>query len=90
LVETQFSAKIKKLKTDNRGEYINNEMTTFLKTKGIIHNLSAPYVHQSNGLSEDNNRTIAMIIRSITLDWTNVIPQVLWAEAYSMAIHIKN
>jgi hypothetical protein len=62
LVEIQFSAKIKKMKTDNRGEYINKVMTAFLKTKGIIHNLSPPYAHESNGLPEHINCTIVTMI----------------------------
>jgi hypothetical protein len=37
LLETQYTAKIKKVKTDNRGEYINKVMTAFLETKGIIY-----------------------------------------------------
>jgi hypothetical protein len=62
VVETQFSAKIKKLKTDNRGEYVNKEMIAFLETKNTIHNLSPPYTHNSNGLLECMNHTIVMII----------------------------
>jgi transposase InsO family protein len=45
LVETQYSTKIKKLKTENGGEYVNKEMTAFLEMKCIIHNLSPPYVY---------------------------------------------
>jgi hypothetical protein len=90
LVETQFSAKIKKLKTDNGGEYINKEMTAFLETKGIIHDLSPPDAHESNGLPEHRNRTIVTMVRSMTLDSAVMIPQALWAEVCSMAIHIKN
>jgi hypothetical protein len=89
-VETQFSTKIKKLKTDNGGEYVNNEMTTFLETRGIIHNLSPLYAHESNSLPERMNRTIVTMVQSMPLDCADVIPQALLAEAYSTAIHIKN
>jgi hypothetical protein len=58
LVETQFSAKIKKLKTENGGEYVNKEIVAFLEMKGIIHDLSSPYGHESNGLPEHMNGTI--------------------------------
>jgi hypothetical protein len=88
-VETQYSAKIKKLISDNGGEYINTEMTTFLDTKGIIHELSPPYIHESNGLPEHMNCTIVTMVRSMTLNSADMIPQALWAEACSMAIHIK-
>jgi hypothetical protein len=90
LVETQFSAKIKKLKSDNRDKYVNTEMTTFLKKKGIIHDLSPPYTHESNGLPKQMNHTIVTIVRSMTLDYADVILPALWAVACSTAIHIKN
>jgi transposase InsO family protein len=76
-METQFFAKIKKLKTDNGGEYVNKEMTAFLETKGIIHNLSPPYAYESNGLPERMNHTIVTMVRSMTLDYADVIPQAL-------------
>jgi hypothetical protein len=79
-VETQFSIKIKKLKTNNGGEYINKVITAFLEIKGIIYDLSLPYAHKSNGLPEHINRTIVTMIRSMTLDCADVISQALWAE----------
>jgi hypothetical protein len=65
-------------------------MTASLKTKGIIYDLSPPCAHESNGLPDLMNRTIVMMIRSMTLDCANIIPQVLWAETYSIAIYTKN
>jgi hypothetical protein len=64
-------------------------MTAFLETKSIIHDLSPPYAHESNGLPERMNRTIVTMVRSMTLDCADVIPQALWAESCSTAIHIK-
>jgi hypothetical protein len=77
LLEIQFSAKIKKLKTDNGGEYVNKEMTTFLEIKGIIHDLSPPYAYKSNSLPEHMNRIIVTMVRLMTLDCADVIPQAL-------------
>jgi hypothetical protein len=90
LVELQFSAKIKKLKIDNVREYVNKEMTTFLEIKTIIYILSLPYGYKSNRLPEHLNRTILTIVRSMTLDSADVIPQGLCAEGYSTAIHSKH
>jgi hypothetical protein len=90
LVEIQWSAKIKKLKTHNRGEYVYKELTTFLEIKDIIHVLSPPFIYQSNSLHEHINHTIVTMLRLMTLDCADVIPQGLWAEADSSAIHIKN
>jgi hypothetical protein len=69
LVEKQFSAKIKTLKIDNRGEHLNNKMTAILETKGIIHDLSLPYAHKCNDLPNHINRTGVMIVRSMTLNY---------------------
>jgi hypothetical protein len=65
-------------------------MITFLEITGIIHDLLPPYAHESNSLPESMNRRIVTIVRSMTLDCVDVIPQALWAEVYSMAVHIKN
>jgi hypothetical protein len=65
-------------------------MTIFLEIKGIIYNLSLSYVHVSNSLPEHMNRTIVMMVQSMTLDCPDLIPQVLWAVASSTAIHMKN
>jgi hypothetical protein len=90
LVDTQFSTMIMKLKTDNGGEYVNKDMTAFLEIKGIIHDVSPPYTYDSDDLPEPMNRTIITMVRSMTLDYANVIPQALWAKAYSTAVYIKN
>jgi hypothetical protein len=62
LVETELSTKIKKLKTDNGGEYVNNEMSTMIELKGIIDDLSPPYAFESNGPPEYMNHTIVTMI----------------------------
>jgi hypothetical protein len=90
LLEIQFSAKIKKLNTDNGGEYLKKVMTAILKTKGIIHDLSLPYTHKSNSKPEGITQTIVTMVRSMMLDCANMISQALWAEAYSTPIFIKN
>jgi transposase InsO family protein len=89
LVETQFSA-IKKLKTDNGGEYVNNKMSVCLAIQGIIHDLSPPYAYESNGLPKRMNRTDVTMDQLMTLDYSDMIRQALWAKADSTAVHIKS
>jgi hypothetical protein len=78
------------METNDRGEYISTVMTAFLEMKDIIHDLSPPYAYDSNGLPGHMNHIIAMIVRSMTLDYVNEIPHTLWAKACSIAVHIKN
>jgi hypothetical protein len=73
LEEIQFSAKIKKLKTNNGGEYVNKEMTVVLEIKGIIHDLLPPYAHKTSNLPERMNRTIVTMDRFMTLDCADMI-----------------
>jgi len=43
------SHSVKRLHTDNRGEYMTSELQFFLHEQGIVHKTSTPYVHQQNG-----------------------------------------
>jgi transposase InsO family protein len=60
-VERQFSKKIKRIRSDNGGEYISNELKDFFLTSGVIHELTLPYSPESNGIAERFNQTINMI-----------------------------
>jgi hypothetical protein len=77
LLETEISIKIKKLKTDNSSKYMKKDMTTFLETKNIIHDILLLYIYKSNGLSEHINRSIIILVPSMTLDYTNIYSQIL-------------
>ena len=58
LVETQYFAKIKILKSDNGREYLNSQFQQFCSESGIVHQTSCPYVPQQNGVSERKHRHI--------------------------------
>ena len=64
-VETQFSTKIKILRSNGGGEYTSTEFKSFLSQHGIIHQLSCPYTPQQNGLVERKHRHL--IETTITL-----------------------
>ncbi|RVW82648.1 Retrovirus-related Pol polyprotein from transposon TNT 1-94 [Vitis vinifera] len=50
MVETQSGQNVKVLRTDNGGEYISNNV--FCQETGIVHQLTAPYSPQQDGVSE--------------------------------------
>ena len=56
--ENQREKKIKILRSDSGGEYTSNDMTKFCQEHGIIHEVTAPYTPQSNGVAERKNRTL--------------------------------
>jgi hypothetical protein len=61
------------LKMDNGDEKVNKELTIFLEIKRNIHNLLLLYAYMSNSLPEHINQTILMIVRSMALDYTNIL-----------------
>jgi hypothetical protein len=70
--------KIKILRTDGGGEYINLQMTAFLKENGIEHQHTVPYTPQQNGIAERFNRTVIERTRAILHG--QHLPSKLWAE----------
>ena len=68
MVETQFSTKIKVLRSDGGrggGEYTSKAFKSFLSSNGIMHQIACLYTPQHNGLVERNH--IHLIETTITL-----------------------
>ena len=51
-IETQMGNKIKHLRSDNRGEYVNEEFKTYCKEHGIHIEYTAPHLPHQNGIVE--------------------------------------
>jgi hypothetical protein len=49
MVQTQFSAKVKILRTDNGGEFVNHQFQAYFKSQRLIHETSCPQTPQQNG-----------------------------------------
>ncbi|GMF31059.1 unnamed protein product [Phytophthora lilii] len=67
LVKTQYRQRVKCIRTDNGGEYTSKRFDAFCRQEGIIHQTSAPYSPQQNGLAERMNRTLTEMARSIVV-----------------------
>ncbi|GAU46965.1 hypothetical protein TSUD_143070 [Trifolium subterraneum] len=65
LVEKQSDKSIKVLRTYGGGEYTSKEFENYCKDQGIIHEVTAPYTPQHNGLAERRNRSILDMARSM-------------------------
>ena len=51
-IKTQTGNKIKHLRSDNRGEYINEEFKTYCKEHSIHIEYTAPHSLHQNGITE--------------------------------------
>jgi len=86
-VENQLGRKIKRLRTDGGGEY-KKAFEKYLKQHGIIHETTAPYSPEQNGVSERANRTIMERVKAILAE--TGLPKNLWMELASTVIYLKN
>ena len=79
LIENASGKKIKILRSDNGGEYINNELLHICSQIGIQIHHSVPYTPQHNGVAERKNRSLkemtTCMLESKKLDAN------LWAES---------
>ncbi|GJY59993.1 zinc finger, CCHC-type containing protein [Tanacetum coccineum] len=78
-VELQQGSLIKRFRTDRGGEYID---TLYFQYVGIIHETTAPYTSQQNGISERKNKVLKEMVNSM-LSYSG-LSQVLWGEAMAV------
>jgi transposase InsO family protein len=86
--EKQTGEQVKAVRSDNGGEYLSREFKDYLAEQGIVHQLSAPYTPQQNGVAERTNRTVIEMARSL-LHHARLPPE-FWAEAVATAVYVKN
>jgi transposase InsO family protein len=88
LVTTQFSAKIKIVRTDNGLEYMSHNMTNYLNSNGILHQTSCVSTPQQNGIAERKNHDLIDKTRAIMLQMN--VPKSFWSYGVLTATHLIN
>ena len=88
LVENLTGKRIKVLRSDNGGEYIDKEFTGFCAREGIKREWTTPYNPEHNGVAEKKNRTIVEATRAMLYDQD--MPKFLWAKACTTTVDIQN
>ena len=86
-VEKQIDKSIKRLRTDGGGEY-EKWMGAHLKGSGIIHETTAPYSPDQNGVAERANRTIMERVKAIIAEAK--LDKRLWMEIADTVVYLKN
>ena len=86
-VENQLNKKIKMIRSDRGGEYEFPFQEICLEN-GIIHQKTAPYTPQQNGVAERKNRTLKEMMNALLLSFG--LPQNLWGEAVLTTTQILN
>jgi Reverse transcriptase (RNA-dependent DNA polymerase)/gag-polypeptide of LTR copia-type/Integrase core domain/GAG-pre-integrase domain/Zinc knuckle len=90
MVERTTEKKIKTLRSDNGGEYINHKFNEFCRKEGIVHQTTIPYTPEQNGRAERLNRTLLEMARTMLLGAGDGISHSYWGEALDTAAYIRN
>lgn len=87
-LENMAGAKVMAVRSDHGGEYMSDALGAYFKSKGIMHQMSAPYTPEQNGAAERLNRTLLEKVRSMLIDAE--LPHALWAECIVSANYLRN
>lgn len=88
MIETQFGAKIKRIRSDNGTEFTNSKVQSFLMDKGILHETSCVATPQQNARVERKHRHILNVARALRFQAN--LPIRFWGECILAATHIIN
>lgn len=69
-------------------ELIHADLADLCEQSGIIHELSAPYTPQQNGIAERKNRTLKDMMNAMLI--SSGLPHQMWGEAVLSANYILN
>ena len=86
--ERQTGKKLKIIRSDGGGEFVNHEMTSYLAKNGIHQELTTANTPEQNGVAERYNRTLMEATRALM--HTAGVPEELWAELSSTAAYLRN
>ena len=86
--ENEVGGKVKAMRSDNGGEYVDASLETWLREHGIKHQTIPARSPQSNGVAERMNRTLQDRARSMLVGAG--LGGGFWVEAISTASYIRN
>jgi hypothetical protein len=89
LLHAQTGQLVAVLRSENDGQYENNELQIWLRKRGIRPETYVRQTPKQNGVSERYNRTIMEGART-SLHSNKCLPLTLWAEAVRYVVSILN
>ena len=77
---------VKWICSDGGTKYVNKAFWDQLKTDGTLHETSAPYTPEQNGLAERMNQTLSTLAN--TMLEKSKLPKSFWANAMATAAYV--
>jgi len=88
MLERQSNLKVRRLRSDNGSEFVNETMCTFCHRNGIIHETTIPYNPEQNGIAE---RAITVFFEMVcSMLYTAGVSLQYWGEAFIYAVYIQS
>ena len=88
MVENEIGLKIKRVRSDNGGEYRDNRFREFCTNNGIKMEKTVPVTSQHNGIAECMNKTLNERARSMRIHAS--LPKMFLVEPVNTAAHLIN
>ena len=88
MITTKSSIVIKRLRSDNGGEFKNKRMKNLCDKLKVAQEFTVAYNPEQNGLAERFNRTLVEMIRCMLKD--SGMDKKYWAEAIKTAAYVRN
>lgn len=88
MVERERERKLRRLLSDNGGEYNSNELKHYNSQHDIRHEKTELNIPQQNGVAKRMNRTIVEKVRYM-LRISN-LPKTLWGEVVKCVLYLIN
>ncbi|RVW18940.1 Retrovirus-related Pol polyprotein from transposon TNT 1-94 [Vitis vinifera] len=88
VIETQYNAKVRVLRSDNGREYQSSDLQKYLEGHGVIHQTTCSNTPQQNGVVERKNRHLLEVVRASLI--AAKTPISYWGEAITYAAYLIN
>ena len=88
MVERQFNTLIKCFRFDNARDFFNKTLSTFFRSKGVIHQSSCVRTPEQNGVVERKIGYVVEMARALIIH--KKVPSYLWSEAVRTVVHLIN
>ncbi|GJR99933.1 putative ribonuclease H-like domain-containing protein [Tanacetum coccineum] len=88
MIQVRLKETVRRIRTDNGTEFVNQTLLEYYEKVGISHETSVARSPQQNGVVERRNRTLIEAARTMLI--YAKAPLFLWAEAVAIACYTQN
>lgn len=88
MINTQFGKSVKRVRSDNGGEFTSNDMLKFYSEQGMMLETTCPHTPQQNGVVERKHRHLIETARALRFEAN--LPKRFWGECVLTAAYLIN